>query len=55
MKLLITGGAGFIGSHLSTRLIEMGHSVVALDDLSTVSAQNISGLMENPSFEFVQG
>ena len=55
MKLLITGGAGFIGSHLSTRLIEMGHSVVALDDISTGSAQNISGLMENPSFEFVQG
>ena len=55
MKLLSTGGAGFIGSHLSTRLIEMGHSVIALDDLSTGSAQNISGLMENPSFEFVQG
>ena len=55
MKLLITGGAGFIGSHLSSRLIEMGHSVIALDDLSTGSAQNIAGLMGNPSFEFVQG
>ena len=55
MKLLITGSAGFIGSHLSARLIEMGHSVIALDNLSTGSAQNIAGLMENSSFEFVQG
>ena len=55
MKLLITGGAGFIGSHLSARLIEIGHSVIALDDLSTGSADNIAGLMGNSSFEFVQG
>ena len=55
MKLLITGGAGFIGSHLSTRLIEIGHSVIALDNLSTGSAENIAGLMGNSSFEFVQG
>ena len=55
MKLLITGGAGFIGSHLSSRLIELGHSVIALDDLSTGSAQNIVGLRGNSSFEFVQG
>ncbi|MFZ9922584.1 MAG: NAD-dependent epimerase/dehydratase family protein [Candidatus Nanopelagicaceae bacterium] len=55
MKLLITGGAGFIGSHLSARLIEMGHSVIALDNLSTGSADNIAGLMGNSSFEFVQG
>ena len=55
MKLLITGGAGFIGSHLSTRLIEIGHSVIALDNLSTGSAENIAGLMGNSSFEFIQG
>ncbi len=55
MKLLITGGAGFIGSHLSARLIEMSHSVIALDDLSTGSAENIAGLIGNSSFEFVQG
>ncbi|NBP12640.1 MAG: NAD-dependent epimerase/dehydratase family protein [Actinobacteria bacterium] len=55
MKLLITGGAGFIGSHLSTRLIEIGHSVIALDNLSTGSAENIAGVMGNSSFEFVQG
>ena len=55
MKILITGGAGFIGSHLSTRLIEIGHSVIALDNLSTGSVENIAGLMGNSSFEFVQG
>jgi UDP-glucose 4-epimerase len=55
VKLLITGGAGFIGSHLSARLIEMSHSVIALDDLSTGSAENIAGLIGNSSFEFVQG
>ena len=55
MKLLITGGAGFIGSHLSARLIEVGHSVIALDNLSTGSAENIAGLLGNSSFEFIQG
>jgi UDP-glucose 4-epimerase len=55
VKILITGGAGFIGSHLSARLIEMGHSVIALDNLSTGSTENIAGLMGNSSFEFVQG
>jgi UDP-glucose 4-epimerase len=55
VKFLITGGAGFIGSHLSARLIEMGHSVIALDNLSTGSAENIAELMGNSSFEFVQG
>jgi UDP-glucose 4-epimerase len=55
VKLLVTGGAGFIGSHLSQSLIDMGHAVVALDDLSTGNAKNISGLQGNSSFEFVQG
>ena len=55
MKLLVTGGAGFIGSHLSQALIDLGHSVVALDDLSTGTAKNISGLQGNSNFEFVQG
>jgi len=41
VKLLITGGAGFIGSHLSARLIEMGHSVIALDDLYQLEVQKI--------------
>ena len=55
MKILITGGAGFIGSHLSQELIKNGHSVVVLDDLSTGNTSNLSTLESNPSFEFVQG
>ena len=55
MKLLITGGAGFIGSHLAERLIEMGHFVIALDDLSTGTSSNIAQLEKNPSFEFIKG
>ena len=55
MKLLITGGAGFIGSHLAERLIEMGHFVIALDDLSTGTSSNIAPLEKNPSFEFIKG
>lgn len=55
MKLLITGGAGFIGSHLAERLIEMGHLVTALDDLSTGTSSNIAQLEKNPSFEFIKG
>lgn len=55
MKILITGGAGFIGSHLSQELIKDGHSVVALDDLSTGTTSNIASLIPNLNFEFVQG
>ena len=54
MKLLVTGGAGFIGSHLSEQLLEIGHSVIALDNLSTGSKENISKLLGNPNFELVQ-
>ena len=54
MKLLITGGAGFIGSHLAERLIEMGHLVTALDDLSTGTSSNIAQLEKNPNFEFIK-
>jgi UDP-glucose 4-epimerase len=55
MKFLITGGAGFIGSHLSERLILQGHRVTVLDDLSTGSLDNLSALAGHPRFEFVQG
>ena len=55
MNLLITGGAGFIGSHLAERLIEMGHFVIALDDLSTGTSSNIAQLEKNPNFEFIKG
>ncbi len=53
MKALITGGAGFIGSHLAERLLRAGHSVVAVDDLSTGSMDNLRGVESNPKFSFV--
>ena len=55
MKILVTGGAGFIGSHLAERLIRDSHSIVAIDDLSTGQVENISALGSNDNFTFVQG
>src|SRR3954453_15369405 len=55
MKALITGGAGFIGSHLADLLLEQGHSVIALDNLSTGQHRNIEHLLGRPDFEFVLG
>ncbi len=55
MRYLITGGAGFIGSHLADRLLARGDSVLALDDLSTGSSRNIAHLSDHPGFRFVQG
>lgn len=52
MKFLITGGAGFIGSHLAEELLSRGHSVHVLDDLSTGSMANIRGLKEHPAFTY---
>lgn len=53
-RYLITGGAGFIGSHLSQRLLADGHSVIALDDLSTGNERNIGPMSGNPSFHLVR-
>lgn len=53
MKALVTGGAGFIGSHLVDRLLQFGHDVVAIDDLSTGRRDNLAGLETNPNFRFV--
>ncbi len=53
MKALITGGAGFIGSHLAERLLALGHEVFVLDDLSTGSIDNISHLKRAPRFSYV--
>ncbi len=55
MKALITGGAGFIGSHLADRLLADGHQVVVLDDLSTGRYENVQHLLGRPDFEFVLG
>ncbi len=55
MKALITGGAGFIGSHLAEELISRGHQVCVLDDLSTGRLENVTHLRENPNFELVVG
>jgi UDP-glucose 4-epimerase len=52
MRVLITGGAGFVGSHLADELLARGHSVHALDDLSTGSIENIRHLKEDPRFEY---
>jgi len=53
MKALITGGAGFIGSHLAERLLDAGHDVTALDDLSTGSLDNLRNAADHPHFRFV--
>ncbi len=55
MRALITGGAGFIGSHLADRLLARGDQVVLLDDLSTGRLSNIAGLEGDPDAEFVLG
>jgi len=52
MRCLITGGAGFIGSHLSERLLALGHEVLAIDDLSTGKVENILPVRSHPSYEF---
>lgn len=53
-KALITGGAGFIGSHLAERLVDEGHEVVALDNLASGRLENLSALSHNPNFQFVE-
>ena len=55
MKYLITGGSGFIGSHLTSALIARGDSVIVLDDLSTGQAENLSSLSGNSNLEIVSG
>lgn len=55
MKILITGGAGFIGSNLVDHFLEQGHQVMCLDNLSTGYEHNISHHFENPNFTFIKG
>jgi dTDP-glucose 4,6-dehydratase len=54
MRILITGGAGFIGSHLCDYLLERGHTVIAMDNLSTGSTGNIAHLVGRDQFEFIK-
>lgn len=54
-QALVTGGAGFLGSHLSARLLQEGWGVIALDDLSTGARENLEPLLRNPHFTFVHG
>lgn len=53
-KILVTGGAGFLGSHLCDRLIEQGHEVLCLDNLFTGTKRNIEHLLGHPRFEFMR-
>lgn len=53
-KVLVTGGAGFIGSHLCEELLKKGYQVVCLDNLVTGSEENIKDLKNNPNFEFIK-
>ena len=54
MRILVTGGAGFIGSHLCDRLIESGHEVICLDNFYTGHKRNIQHLLSHPCFELIR-
>ncbi len=54
MRIVVTGGAGFIGSHLCARLLKQGHQVTAVDNLITGMRRNIDSLLENREFSFVE-
>lgn len=54
LRILVAGGAGFLGSNLCRRLVNEGHDVICLDNLFTSQKDNIADLMEKPNFEFVR-
>src|SRR5207253_8142877 len=54
MRILITGAAGFLGSHLCDRFLEQGHEVVGMDNFLTGSPKNIAHLENNPKFSFIE-
>ena len=55
MRILVTGGAGFIGSHLSERLLNDGHQVTVLDSASTGRLSNLNGVIDSPQFQVIEG
>ena len=54
-RILVTGGSGFIGSHICDRLTAMGHEVVCIDNLMTSKKDNISHLLNRDGFKFIEG
>ena len=54
MRILVTGGAGFIGSHLCRSLLEQGNEVLCLDNLFSGSKGNVNSFLDHPSFEFIR-
>ncbi len=54
MRIIVTGGAGFLGSHLCDRLLEQGHEVICLDNFFTGRKSNVAHLLDNPNFELVR-
>jgi UDP-glucuronate decarboxylase len=53
-RILVTGGAGFLGSHLCERLVEMGHDVICLDNFFTSQKSNVAHLLNRPNFELIR-
>lgn len=54
MKILVTGAAGFLGSHLSERLLALGHEVIGVDNYFTGSKSNLVPILDNPNFEMIR-
>src|SRR3989344_8310838 len=54
MKILVTGGAGFIGSHLCENLLKQNYQVICLDNLSTSKEENLKSLITNENFKFIK-
>ena len=54
-RILVTGGAGFIGSHLCEKLLQLKYNVICLDDLTTGSVDNINHLLRKRGFKFIYG